>query len=293
MNLGLSLARIRSFVAVVDEKQFRRAAERIGISQPALSAHLHELERYLGATLLSRTTRSVRLTAEGEKFLGRARNILSDLDAAVLEIRDHVSLTRGRVTVAAIPSAASQILPKAVARFTARYPGIEVQMIELGAGAVQRSVASGEVDFAISTAPDRSSELSFTSLMRDRFVGVVPCDHRLARRSRVRLREFIDHPLITTVQGTSIRTALERAWLECGHTLHVTHSVTQHHTVVAMVAAGLGVALLPSLIVSQREGVAVLTVVEPQITRDVGVIRRKGETLSSAAREFVASLSEG
>jgi LysR family carnitine catabolism transcriptional activator len=290
MSTGLSLARIRSFVAVVEEKQFRRAAERVGISQPALSAHLRELEQFLGAALLSRTTRSVRLTTEGEKFLHRARNVLSDLDAAVLEVRDHVSLTRGRVTIAAIPSAAAHILPNIVADFAARFPGIEVQMIELGASAVERSVTSGEVDFALATAPDRTSEFLFTSFMRDRFVGVVPHHHPLAGRNRARLRDFLNYRLITTVPGTSIRAVIERVLLEHGHTLHATHSVTQHHTIVAMVAAGLGVTLLPSLLVSPQERIAIIPTIEPQITRDVGVIQRKGETLSAAAREFIASL---
>jgi LysR family carnitine catabolism transcriptional activator len=290
MRVGLSLARIRSFVAVAEERQFRRASERVGISQPALSAHLREIEGYLGTPLLSRTTRSVRLTAEGEKFLNRARNILADLDSAVLEVRDHASLQRGRVTVAAIPSAASRILPAAVAAFTARFPGIEVQMIELPANTVERCVVSGEADLGIAPGLNRSSELSFSFFLRDRFYGLVPKSNPLARQKRVHLQALFEYPLITTVPGTSIRTTLERICREQERQLRVTHAVTQHHTVLAMVAAGLGVALLPSLSLTQTDQVAVLSVVNPQITRDLGIIRRKGEALSSAAREFQSAL---
>ena len=168
MGVGLSLPRIRNFVAVAEERQFRRAAERVGLSQPALSAQLRELEEFLGTALLSRTTRSVHLTAEGEKFLLRARNILADLESAVLEVRDHASLRRGRLAVASIPSVASRILPGIVASFTERYPGIDVQVIELGARDVERCVAGGNADLGIAAAPDRNSELTFSFMLRDR-----------------------------------------------------------------------------------------------------------------------------
>lgn len=290
MSVGLSLPRIRNFVAVAEERQFRRAAERVGLSQPALSAQLRELEEFLGAALLSRTTRSVHLTAEGEKFLLRARNILADLESAVLEVRDHASLRRGRLSVAAIPSVASRILPAMVATFMKRYPGIDVQIIELGAADVERCVTSGNADLGIAAAPDRNSELAFSFLLRDRFVGLVPNDSPLARRRRVRLESLFEYPLITTVPGTSIRSTLERACREYGQSLRVTHSVTQHQTVVAMVGAGLGVAILPELSLTKSSEVTRLIVVEPEITRDLGVVQRKGEASSAAAHEFIGAL---
>ena len=290
MSVGLSLPRIRNFVAVAEERQFRRAAERVGLSQPALSAQLRELEEFLGTALLSRTTRSVHLTAEGEKFLVRARNILADLDSAVLEVRDHASLRRGRLSVASIPSVASRILPATAAAFMARYPGIDVQIIELGAADVERRVAGGDADLGIGAAPDRNSELVFSFLMCDPFVGLVSNENPLARRRRVPLRALFEYPLITTVPGTSIRATLERACREHGQSLRVTHSVTQHQTVVAMVGAGLGVALLPRLSLTESPGVTRLTVVEPEITRDLGVVRRKGEAASAAAHEFIGAL---
>ncbi len=292
MGVGLSLPRIRSFIAVAEERQFRRAAERVGLSQPALSAQLRELEEFLGVPLLSRTTRSVHLTAEGEKFLVRARNIVADLESAVLEVRDHASLRRGRLSVAAIPSVASRLLPEVVAGFMQRFPGIDVQMIELSSQDVERCVASGNVDIGIGPAPERNSELSFSFLLRDRFVGLVPKTSPLANQRRVQLEALFDYPLIATVAGTSIRATLERACREHGKSLRVTHSVTQHQTIVAMVGAGLGVALLPSLSLRENPKIAQLMVVRPRITRDIGVVQRKGEAASAAAREFAAAMRQ-
>lgn len=290
MGVGLSLPRIRNFIAVAEERQFRRAAERVGLSQPALSAQLRELEEYLGTALLSRTTRSVHLTAEGEKFLLRARNILADLESAVLEVRDHASLRRGRLAVASIPSVASRILPDVVASFIKRYPGIDVQVIELGARDVIKCVAGGNADLGIAAAPDRNSELTFSFMLRDRFVGLVPPSSPLARKRQVPLEALFEYPLITTVPGTSIHSTLERACREHGQSLRVTHSVTQHQTVMAMVGAGLGVALLPELSLTDTATVARVTVVAPEITRDLGVVQRKGEASSAAAHEFIAAL---
>jgi LysR family carnitine catabolism transcriptional activator len=290
MTAGLSLPRIRNFVAVAEEHQFRRAAERMGLSQPALSAQLRELEEFLGAPLLSRTTRSVHLTAEGEKFLVRARNILADIESAVLEVRDHASLRRGRLSVAAIPSVASSLLPEVVAAFMGRFPGIDVQMIELSSYDVAHCVANGNADLGIAPAPDRNSELSFSFLLRDRFMGLVSKTNCLAQQKRVSLEALFDYPLIATIAGTSIRATLERACREHGHSLRVTHSVTQHQTIVAMVRAGLGVALLPALSLGETNGVVRLPVVNPRITRDIAVVQRKGEAASAAAREFAAEV---
>ena len=290
MTAGLSLPRIRNFVAVAEERQFRRAAERVGLSQPALSAQLRELEEFLGAALLSRTTRSVHLTAEGEKFLVRSRNILADLESAVLEVRDHASLRRGRLAVASIPSVTSRILPDIVASFTERYPGIDVQVIELGARDVERCVAGGNADVGIAAASDRNSELTFSFMLRDRFVGIAPLSSPLARKRRIPLEALFQYPLITTVPGTSIHATIERACRECGQSLRVTHSVTQHQTVVAMVRAGLGVALLPELSLTENLPVARVTVTTPEITRDLGIIQRKGESSSAAAHEFIGAL---
>jgi LysR family carnitine catabolism transcriptional activator len=240
--------------------------------------------------LLSRTTRSVHLTAEGEKFLVRARNILADIESAVLEVRDHASLRRGRLSVAAIPSVASSLLPDVVAAFMGRFPGIDVQMIELSSYDVEHCVANGNADLGIAPAPDRNSELSFSFLLRDRFMGLVSNTNGLAQQKRVPLEALFDYPLIATIAGTSIRATLERACREHGRSLRVTHSVTQHQTVVAMVRAGLGVALLPALSLGETNGVVRLPVVNPRITRDIGVVQRKGEAASAAAQEFAAEV---
>jgi LysR family carnitine catabolism transcriptional activator len=287
--MALNLTRLRSFIAVAEERQFRRASERIGISQPALSAHIRDLEQELGVALFSRTTRSVRLTAEGESFLHRAQRVLEDLNAAVLEVRERAQLKRGRVVIAATPIIASQVLPQAIVSFARRFAGVRIQVLEAIAPEVERLVASGQADFGVAPRPEGRTELAFTFLFRERLCGVLAPDHPLAGRRRVRLSELARHPLLTTAPGSAIYKSLERALRERAIELSTDHVLTQHQTAIAMAVAGLGVALVPEriLAMADRRRIAVVEVIDPPVTGDMGVLQRKGGGSSSAANEFL------
>jgi LysR family transcriptional regulator, carnitine catabolism transcriptional activator len=294
INPGMApnLNRLRSFIAVAQERQFRRAAERIGISQPALSAHIRELEQDLGVALFSRTTRSVRLTSEGESFLHRAQRVLDDLNAAVLEIRERAQLKHGRVVMAATPTVASQILPPLIASFTLRFAGVRVQVLEAIASEVERLVASGQADFGVGPRPQGRTELAFRFLLRERLCGVLPIGHELAERRRVRLAELARYSLLTTVPGSAIYDSIERVLRERAMKISIDHVLTQHQTAIAMAAAGLGVALVPErmLTTADRRRIRVVAVSDPEVTGDIGILQRKGGAASSAADEFLKLL---
>jgi LysR family carnitine catabolism transcriptional activator len=288
-NVGLT--KIRSFVAVAQTRQFRKAAEALGLSQPALSAHIRALEHELGAALFMRTTRSVTLTAEGERFLRCARSILKELDRAICELRDQAQLKTGRVVVAATPSVAANVLPKALAAFKARHPDVQLHVREEPAAGVERRVEAGDADFGIGPVPARSGDFRFSFICRDRFVGVVSTGHPLARYRRVTLQQLVSYPLITTIPESSIRNSLEAVLDARGIAFHTDHLLTQHQTVIAMVAAGIGVAFLPALALGQLDASRVVKLkVDPEVTRDIGVIERKGGAPSIAAREFLLML---
>jgi DNA-binding transcriptional LysR family regulator len=286
--MNLSLSKLQSFVAVANARQFRRAAEMLGVSQPTLSAHVRDLEEQLGVALLRRTTRSVMLTTEGEHFLERVQDVLGGLEDALSEIRDSAQLERGRLTIAATPSAAATLLPHPIAAFHSRYPKIRVHVTEDQSSRVLRRVETGEADFGVGPLPEGRGEFAFTILCRDRFVAVVPKDHPLAKRSRLRIEQLVEYPLLTTAPESSIRARLAATLEARGTPFRTDHSLVQHQTVVAMVAAGLGVAFLPSLALGQldRSGVAFLKVA-PDVTREIAVIQRKGGSISSATRGFL------
>jgi LysR family transcriptional regulator, carnitine catabolism transcriptional activator len=289
----LSLPKLKSFVAVAQTLQFRQAAEAVGVSQATLSAHVRDLEGNLGVLLLSRTTRKVRLTAEGERFYDRARKVLEDLGGAVSDVREQAELRRGRLIIATISSVASNVLPPVLASFHSRYPGITVQVIEDGTTAVEQRVADGNADFGVGLEPREHTDLSFRLMFRDRLVAVVGNGHPLSRRVRVRLNQLLAYPLLRSMPEISVRRSLEAIARERGLELRTEHLLSHDRgtpqTVVAMVAAGLGVALLPSLALAMldRQKIAVLDIIDPELSRDVGILERKGGSTSTAAREFL------
>jgi LysR family carnitine catabolism transcriptional activator len=287
--MAVSLTRLRSFIAVAEERQFRRASERIGISQPALSAHIRDLEQDLGVALFSRTTRNVRLTAEGETFLQRARRVLEDLNAAVIDVRERAQLKRGRVVIAATPTVASQVLPPVIASFARQFAGVRTQVLEAIASEVERLVASGQADFGIGPRPEGRSELAFRVVFRERLCGVLPIGHEFAARRRVRLGDLARYPLLTTAPGSAIYESIELILRERAIKVSTDHVLTQHQTVIAMAAAGLGVGLVPEhmLTMVDRRKVAVVELIDPEVARDMGVLQRKGGSSSSAANEFL------
>ncbi len=293
--MSVSLGRLRGFVAVAEERQFQRAAERLGVAQPTLSAQIRDLEASVGTALFSRTTREVRLTVEGERFFHRARRILADVEAALADLHSHADLRHGRVVIAATPSIASSLAPVAMGEFRARFPDIALQLHELPSPEVDGMVRDGAADIGFGPLSPGQSDLAFTPLFAERFRGVVEAGHPLANAGRTTLARLARHPLITTAHGTGIRETIDRALRDCGLPAGADHELQRYETVVALVEAGLGVGLLPelSLFTTDLRRVSVLEVVEPTVSRDIGLLRRKGGAPSSAASEFFSMCTSG
>ena len=288
----LTLQKLRNFVAVAEERQFLRASSRLGIAQPTLSAQIKELEQELGVALFSRTTRQIALTIEGERFYQRARQILAELDVAITEARHQAELKQGRIDIAATPSVAATIVPRAIALFQEQFPDILVRLNEESFHGVEDQVRNGLVHFGIGPTTARNGDVTFSLLFSERFFAVLPVDHPLAGEPVLSLARVAREPIITPGYGTGISDVVEGVLRDNGFNLPRPHSLARHDTVVAMVEAGLGVAILPELGL-HRTGIrkiSIVPIVEPQISHDIGVIERKGGSVSSAAAAFLALL---
>jgi DNA-binding transcriptional LysR family regulator len=284
-----NLTKIRSFIAVAEHASFRRASEDLGISQPALSTHVRDLESVLGVTLLSRTTRSVRLTAAGEHFLTRAKRAVSELQSAVLDLRDEVLLRRGRVTIACLPTIASSSLPAVLAAFTSQHPAVDVEVLDEVAGTLYQRVIDRQADLGIGPASPRKLDIEFTPIVDDHFMAVFRSDHPFARRKTVKLEDLTKYPFLTLAPHTNVRTILERAYADAGFALEPVHEFRHHYTLGGMVEAGLGITALPSMSLSILGHPRLMSarIVEPEVVRVIGVLRRRHEELSSAAAAFL------
>lgn len=287
-----NLVKIRSFLAVANHGGFRKAAENLHLSQPALSAHVRDLETSLGVPLFHRTTRSVRLTNEGENFRVRAKRAIDELEAGVLELRDQAALQRGRVVIACVPTLASYVLPPVLLAFRKKYPGVAIRILDEGARDLYRRVLNREADIGIGPRPNRVQDLKFQSMVHDRFVAVCSRDHALANRREVRLRELERYSILTLTDGSNVRTVLEDAFKKQGRHFEPAFELINHYTMGAMVESGLGITVLPSMSISMLSNPLLKTIkiIDPAISREIGILFRRDQVHSPAVDVFLEIL---
>lgn len=279
----MTVKQLRAFLAVASALSFTQACERLHLSQPALSLAIKGLEESLGGRLLTRSTRSVRLTPEGESLVPLAKRLLAEWDNTEELMRQRFTLQMGRLGVAAMPSFAGNLLPPALMAFRQRYPRINVTVHDVINEQVIEMVRNGQVELGIAFEPEAVGSLTFTPLFSDRFVAVVPPHSLLAGHASLRWEMLLTHDFIALQRPSMVRRLLEQQLEAEGMALPGAFESHQLATVGRMVASGLGVSAVPSLCRGQMEelGARCLTLEAPVIQRDVGILTH-GE-LSTAA----------
>ncbi|WP_430443281.1 MAG: LysR substrate-binding domain-containing protein [Pseudomonas piscis] len=290
----MTVKQIRAFLAVAHSMSFALACERLHLSQSALSLTIKALEEGLGGRLFTRNTRNVALTPEGEALLPLARRLIADWDNAEDEMRQRFTLQRGRVTLAAMPSFAGNLLPPILKQFRARYPQVNVTVNDVINEQVLEMVRDREVELGVAFEPQDSTSLAFTPLYVDRFVAVVSRESSLAQRSEIDWQTLLQEPFITLQRPSTVRVMLEEHLRAQGVQLPVEFESHQLATVGRMVASGLGVSAVPALCAGQmRElGGHCITLGEPVVERAIGVLTKPGEELSTAAQALFDILRE-
>jgi len=282
----MNVKQLRAFLAVAQSLSFAQAGERLHLSQPALSLTIKSLEEALGGQLLSRTTRSVSLTPEGETLLPLARQLLADWDNTEELLRQRFTLQMGKVSIAAMPSFAGNLLPAALKLFRGRYPRVNVAVHDVVNEQVLEMVRHRRVELGIGFEPESSNSLVFTPFYMDRFVAVVPLDSPLAQRREITWGELLREDFITLQRPSAVRLLLEQD-LQAQHgKLSVAFESHQLSTIGRMVANGLGVSAVPSLCIQQMKelGAWCVPLVDPLIERRIGLMMLADHKLSAAAQ---------
>ncbi|MEZ0340459.1 LysR substrate-binding domain-containing protein [Mycobacterium sp. pV006] len=243
------LRHLRYFRAVAEELHFGRAADRLHIAQPPLSQQIRQLETELGAQLLTRTTRSVELTRAGAAYLRRVVRIIDDVDSAGQEARRISDGVEGQLTIGCVGSATYSLLPRLVRALGEALPGLEVNVRgEMLAPAQLSALAAGDIDLALLRPPVDQPGIATVTVRRDRLLVAVPSDHRLGSRRHVRVTDLRDEPFVVHAgHGRStMSTVVAGLCSEAGFVPTVRHEVAETSTLVTLVAAGLGVAIVPA-----------------------------------------------
>ena len=249
----MELRQLEYFVAVAEEANFTRAAERVHISQSGVSAQVRQLERELGAGLIDRSTRTATLTAAGIAALGPARAALAAAASMRHAVDDVNGLIRGRVVVGMVTACTVTPLFDALAAFHFAHPGVEVTLSEDTSHRMIEEVRAGIIDLAlVGCAAAPPSDLESLSIVSEGLVGLVPRDHALAKLSDIALAEIVAHPLICLPPGTGIRTVLDQACASQGLQPIVALQASAPDAVIDLARRGLGVAILSESMTTQH-----------------------------------------
>jgi DNA-binding transcriptional LysR family regulator len=286
----MELRQLRYLVALAEERHFTRAAAREHIAQPALSQQIRRLEDEVGLPLVQRTTRRVGLTDAGELLVARARRILSELDAAQSELEGLRGVMTGHVSVGAMHTMGPVDLSLALAIFHERHPGVELTVREQASEELAEMLRADELDLAFLSVTERveSHGLGLQQLVSEELVAVLPTDHRLAKRRRIRMAELAGERFISYRDGSRLREVLVSAGREAGYDPHVTLESNESPRIRRLVSRGLGVAILPrSDAVGPGSEIAAVTVTAPGLSRDITLAWREGRRHAPAAAEFL------
>ena len=292
MRSTLTVHELEAFLAVAELRNFRLAAERVHVSQPALSRSVQSAEHKLDARLFDRNTRRVELTREGEELLPIARRIVGEFHDSLSDLSEFVAGRRGRIAIACLPSAAAALLPRAMSVFQATHPRVTIALEPVSAEFVRTRVLDGSADFAISVAPPRQDGLAFEPLISDEFVCVCSRGDPLASRRRVSWSVLAERPLVASGPASSIRQIADRVMAQCGLAVQARYECANISVVGAMVAAGLGIAAIPRLALRliDMSALAAIPLASPGVSREMGILTRSGRSLPAAAGSFLEVL---
>jgi LysR family transcriptional regulator, benzoate and cis,cis-muconate-responsive activator of ben and cat genes len=290
----MDLRHLRYFVAVAEELSFTRAAERLHIAQPPLSQQVRQLEEELGVTLLERGARPLRLTEAGLVLLDRARSLLATLEVAVADTRRAGRGQTGKLAVGFAGSAMYVILPDVIGAFRDACPDVELVLDEMLASEIAEALRQRRIDVGFARPP-LSQEEAFAQylLLEEPYVAALPKRHAFAGRVEVALAQLADEPFVAypANPGPSVTDLVISACKAAGFVPRIVQEVLHLQTAVSLVAAGVGVTLVP-LAAAQgqsRRGVTYITLSPPAPMAPLAVVWRDGDA-SPSLRRFLGIL---
>jgi DNA-binding transcriptional LysR family regulator len=284
----MELRHLRYFLALAEELSFTRAAERLHVSQPPLSLQIRQLEREVGARLFARTSRHVELTPAGEAFLIDARAILERVEASISRATAIESGLAGRIEIGLSGSHFFGPLPELIAGYSRAYSDVSIFLHELKPAIQLEALRERRIDLSISRTPVNDTVLKSTRLWADPIVAAVPRGHRLARRKRLTLGDLRDEAFVMLRLDTSAYAQhIRDCCVQAGFAPRVVHHVSEVAAELSLVAAGMGVALIPqSLTHIYSNAIAFIPLASDEPHSDVYAVQRS-EDSTNVTNAFV------
>jgi DNA-binding transcriptional LysR family regulator len=287
----MDVRQLRQFIAVAEDLNFRRAAVRLKMAQPPLSQSIKRLETELGVQLLLRNRKSVQLTPAGTAFLAEARRTLVQLERAANIARRAGSGTVGSLRVAFIGSAAYSRLPEAVRLFRQRFPDVELELVESTSMDIIKLLDTDQVDIGfLRPVIGLTNNFRTESIEKDKFIVALPAGHKLARHATLSLAQLADYPFVL-FSATRSPTLYQQILMLCRHasfTPRIAQEARQVQTVISLVSAGLGIALVPGAVARLRDPTVVYKTLRdrsPHLVLEL-ISARRADNVSPMASAF-------
>lgn len=286
----MELRQLQYFIKVARMQHVTHAAEELHVAQSAVSRQIHQLEAKLGVQLFVQKGRNLQLTPVGRLFLERVEKIQVDLDRAIEEVREFMDPEAGEIRLAFPHSLGINLVPMIAAEFRKERPNVKFRFKQGVYTNLLDRLLEGEVDLAlISPFPLENEYVSGESLLTEELVAVLPPDHPLASCESIRLEQLKDEEFALFSEGYSLRNIVQKACEQVGFEPKVSFEGEETDTIRGLVAAGMGVSLLPEMSVNyvcSPLHPVIVRVSEPKVTRTIGLIQRKNEKLPLVAGVF-------
>lgn len=282
----MELLQLKYFQTVARLEHMTRAAEVLGIAQPALSQTIARLEEELGTPLFDRLGRRIHLNPCGRAYLRRVERIFAELDQGQRELADLSGGKQGQVELAL--SAATHLVPDLLSEFRQHHPHISFRLFQHSVSTMGQQLERGEFDLCISAPPLQRPGIASIPLLTEEIHLALPAWHRLAQRTSIRLHEVADEAFISLKPGHSLRELTDSFCLQAGFTPKVAFESDEPSTIRGLIRAGQGIAFVPAISWRGSTGPVVTQVhiEEPLCQRTIGLCWVEGRYLSSVARQF-------
>jgi LysR family transcriptional activator of glutamate synthase operon len=289
----MELRQLHYFVSVAKKQHVTHAAEELHVAQSAVSRQIHLLEEELNLQLFVQKGRNLQLTPVGKLFLGKIEGILSDLERVIQESHEFLDPNKGEIRIGFPHSLGVNLLPTVVACYRKINPEVKFRLKQGTFNSLIRDLTKGEIDLSfISPFPENHALVSGQILLTEELYAILPAQHELAGEASLHLSQLKEEPFVMFSEDYSLRAIVLDACKRVGFVPKFGFEGDETDTIRGLVAAGLGVSLLPEMAITERGPLqpAKVRLQEPRVTRTIGLIRRKGEKIPPVAERFQSFL---
>ncbi len=287
--MDIDLQKLEALLAAVDTGSITAAGEKLSYSQSGVSRMIGDLEREWGVNLLERDKRGVRLTSDGERLIPRVRAVCQEYARLMTEVDDLHGLRTGKIRIGTFSSIATHYLPDILRAFRRDYPGMEYELLLGDYTEIEDWIRTGRVDLGFLRLPT-DPQFSTRKILQDELMAILPEGHSLAEKQRVPASALCDEPFMLLEKGA--RAEVSNVFEREGLKPNVVFTTWDDYAVLSMVESGLGLSILPSLILQRIDYHVAIRGLEEPAYRDIGVAWKGGEDTPLAVERFLSYLHE-